>query len=312
MSVSSGRAASLLYMARIPMLGAPTASGKSSIALQLAREFPLEIVTADAMQVYRGMDIGTAKPTAEERAMVPHHLIDLVTPAEDFSVAQWVRAAEAVIGEIRARGAIPLVTGGTGFYLRALSQGLPLVPPADPSVQAVIEAELAESGLELLRAELRAAAPVDAERAGQNPRRVVRALEILRRTGRPPSDFGRSQPAWEYDKLVLLPNPAELAPRIAERASSMFRLGLLQEVRSLLSAWPGAGTALQAIGYKEVAAHLRGEVTLAEAQEAVRLATQQYAKRQLTWFRREPEARQLPGLAAANYDHLRKWLAALA
>ncbi len=297
-------------MTRIPLLGAPTASGKSSLALALAQELPIEVVTADAMQVYRGMDIGTAKPTAAERALVPHHLLDLVTPAESFSVAQWVAAAEEVIAGIIARGAVPLVVGGTGFYLRALAQGLPLVPPADPAVQAAIERELAESGLDALRSELRAVAPEDAERAGLNPRRVVRAVEILRRTGKAPSSFGYSTPAFRYDKVVLLPTVESLAPRITERAAQMFAQGLVGEVQGLVERYPAQSTALQAIGYKEVAAHLRGEASLEEAQEAVRLATAQYAKRQLTWFRREPDSTQLPGLAAANAGWLRSWLAA--
>src|SRR5690554_4114523 len=170
-------------MTRIPLLGAPTASGKSSLALALAQELPIEVVTADAMQVYQGMDIGTAKPTAAERALVPHHLLDLVTPAQPFSVAQWVAAAERAIADIRARGNLPLVVGGTGFYLRSLAQGLPLVPPADPAVQRQLWDRFVASGLEPLQQELARAAPQDAERAGQNPRRVVRALEILLRTG---------------------------------------------------------------------------------------------------------------------------------
>ena len=298
-------------MMRIPVIGAPTAAGKSSLALGLAQELPLEIVTADAMQVYRGMDIGTAKPTAAEQALVPHHLIDLVDPDGSFSVAHWVRAAEEVIADVLSRGKLPLVTGGTGFYLQALSGGLPLVPPADPAVQAGIVKELERDGLEALRSELAAAAPLDAERAGVNPRRVVRAVEILRRTGRPASTFGRTKPAFEYDQVALLPTAAELAPRIAERTRLMFEQGLVEEARALYGRWPGAGTALQAIGYKEVLSHLRGECSVAEAAAAVELATRQYAKRQLTWFRRAAGTRQLPGLAAANAGQLRDWLSGL-
>ena len=299
-------------MNRVPMLGAPTASGKSStairLALQLRDRVTIEIVTADAMQVYEGMDIGTAKPDLAERAGVRHHLLDLVTPAEPFSVARWVAAAEEVIGEILARGALPLVVGGTGFYLRSLAAGLPLVPPADPQVQQPIVEQLERDGLDGLRAELAARAPLDAERAGLNPRRVVRALEILRSTGRPPSSFGRTEPRFGYSKVVLLPTADQLAPRISARAEQMFGQGLVDEVRSLLERWPEQLTATQAIGYKEVVAHLRGEIDLAEAREAVRLATSQYSRRQLTWFRREPDAVRLPGLAADNLDYLSDWL----
>src|SRR5690625_4363427 len=170
----------------IPLLGAPTASGKSSVAVELAlllsAELTLEIVTADAMQVYDGMDIGTAKPSPDERAGVPHHLIDLVTPAAEFSVAAWVGAAEQVIGEVLARGALPLVVGGTGFYLRSLAEGLPLVPPADRALQDELFLEVESKGLAALKKELAAVSEADDERAGLNPRRVVRAVEILRRT----------------------------------------------------------------------------------------------------------------------------------
>lgn len=294
------------------MLGAPTASGKSSAAIELALQLEdrvvIEVVTADAMQVYRGMDIGTAKPSAAEQAGVKHHLLDLVTPAEPFSVARWVAAAEQVIGEVLARGAVPLVVGGTGFYLRSLAGGLPLVPPADPLLQEPILQQLEQDGLDALRAELAAGAPLDAERVGLNPRRVVRALEILRSTGRPPSSFGHSEPRFRYRKLVLLPGLEQLAPRITARAEQMFEQGLVSEVQGLLARWPQQLTATQAIGYKEVVAHLRGETDRAGAREAVRLATSQYARRQLTWFRREPDAVQLQRLASESLDYLSSWL----
>lgn len=298
------------------MLGAPTASGKSSVAirlaLQLAEQVTIEIVTADAMQVYRGMDIGTAKPSAAEQSGIPHHLIDLVNPDEPFSVAEWVSAAEDVLDAVLARGALPLVVGGTGFYLRSLASGLPLVPKADPAVQAGLYARLEAEGLDALRAELAAAAPIDAARAELNPRRVIRALEILNRTGRPPSSFGTSEPRHRFSRLVLLPASAELADPVAERTDAMFSAGLVDEVAGLLQKWPEQLTATQAIGYKEVVAHLRGEYGLEEAVSAVRRATMRYARRQLTWFRREPEARQLPGTAAANLEQLRTWLLELA
>lgn len=292
----------------IPILGGPTASGKSSVALALARELGLEVVAADAMQVYRGMDIGTAKPTPDERARVPHHLIDIVTPAEAFSVADYVRAAEEALAAVLERGRLPLVVGGTGFYIRALSEGLPTAPPADPEVQAPLWKAIEENGLEDVVAELERLSPDDAARAQRNPRRVVRALEVLRRTGRPPSAFPRSTPAFRYDKVALLPTLDTLRPRIRHRTRRMFEAGLVEEVRALLEAYPEPLTALQAIGYKEVAVHLAGHSTPEEAELAVTIATLQYARRQRTWFRKEPEARHVPEVAEQVEGELRVWL----
>src|SRR5690606_32080887 len=293
----------------IPMLAGPTASGKSDAALQLAERHGLEVVTADAMQVYAGMDIGTAKPTAAERARVPHHLLDVVTPAEPFSVADYVRVAEAAIAEVLARGRLPLVAGGTGFYLRALREGLPTVPPADPSVQAPLWDAVEQGRLPELIAELAAAAPADAERAAGNPRRVVRSLEVLRRTGRPPSAFAPLPPRYRYDLLVLMPDAATLRARIAGRARRMFDSGLVEEVAALLRAYPEQPTALPAVGRKRVAAHLRGESSLEEAQAAVELATQRYAKRQRTWFRAERGARFVPKVGEEAAAELDAWIA---
>jgi tRNA dimethylallyltransferase len=292
----------------IPILGGPTASGKSSVAQALAEQLGLEIVAADAMQVYRGMDIGTAKPGPEERARVPHHLLDIVTPAEAFSVADYVRAAEAALKAVLERGRLPLVVGGTGFYIRALAEGLPTAPPADPAAQAPLWKAIEENGLDPMLAELERLSPDDAARAQRNPRRVVRALEVLRRTGRPPSAFPRTVPAFRYDKVALLPTLDTLRPRIRQRSQRMFENGLVEEVRALLEAYPEPLTALQAIGYKEVATHLAGRSTLEEAQLAVTIATLQYARRQRTWFRKEPEARHIPDVAERVEDELRTWL----
>lgn len=278
------------------------------MTLTLAGELGLEIVAADAMQVYSGMDVGTAKPTPEERARVPHHLVDVVTPAESFSVADYVRLAEEAIREILERGRLPLVVGGTGFYIRALTKGLPTAPPADPAAQAPLWRVFEREGLEPMVAELERVSPSDAARAQRNPRRVIRALEVLRRTGRPPSAFPRTTPAHRYDKLVLLPTMDALRPRIRARTDRMFEAGLVDEVRALLDAYPDSGTAMQAIGYKEVATHLSGRSTLEEARLAVIIATLQYARRQRTWFRKEPEARRIPSLAEPAEGELRLWL----
>ncbi|HEX7005412.1 MAG TPA: tRNA (adenosine(37)-N6)-dimethylallyltransferase MiaA [Trueperaceae bacterium] len=295
----------------VPLLGAPTASGKSGLAIELARHLPLEVITADAMQVYVGMDIGTAKPGVEERSLVPHHLIDLVTPAQTFSVADWVREAEEAIAQTLARGRLPLVVGGTGFYLQALSRGLPTVPAADPELQEPIWRELAERGLDALVEELREASPIDAERSQRNPRRVVRALEVLRRTGRPPSEFPYDEPRFRTSLAVLEPPLEALRPRIVQRCRRMFELGLAAEVRSLLERFPAPLTAMQAIGYKEVARALSGEISLEEAEREVQLATVRYAKRQLTWFRRQAADLRSPLLAQDALPLLVGWLARL-
>ncbi len=298
-------------MPTVPMLAGPTASGKSDAALRLAERYGLEVVTADAMQVYAGMDIGTAKPTVDERARVPHHLVDVVTPAEPFSVADYVRAAEAAIDSVLARGRLPIVSGGTGFYLRALREGLPTVPPADFEAQAPLWEAVGQGRLDELVSELEAKAPADAARAAGNPRRVVRSLEVLRRTGRPPSAFPTLPPRHRYDLAVLMPPAPELRTRIAGRARRMFERGLVAEVATLLEAYPEQPTALQAIGYKEVVAHLRGEASEEEALAAVELATQRYAKRQRTWFRSERDATYFHGTGEQVTAELDAWIEAL-
>jgi tRNA dimethylallyltransferase len=271
----------------IPILAGPTASGKTALALELARHVPLEVISADAMMVYRGMDIGTAKPTLQERSSVPHHLLDVVNPDEGFNVADYVHLAEQAIKEVLERGKIPLVVGGTGFYIRALADGLPTVPEADEKVQAELYERLEREGLEKLLRELEAFSPSDAKRTERNPRRVVRALEIITRTGQAPSDFPMTKPAFTYDKLILAPTMEHLRPRIEARTEAMFAAGLTDEVIRLFRQYPTLATAKQAIGYKEVVEYLAGQMTLQQAKAAVTLATTQYAKRQRTWFRKE-------------------------
>jgi tRNA dimethylallyltransferase len=293
----------------VAVLAGPTASGKSALALELAERAPIEIVSADAMQVYRGMDIGTAKPTPAERARVPHHLIDILTPDRPFSVAAYVERAESAIADILARGKLPLVVGGTGFYIRSLTEGLATVPPADPAVQAPLWERLQQEGLEPLLAELARASPEDAARAERNPRRVVRALEILHRTNRPPSAFAMRPPRFAYAKVVLLPSVDELDARIEVRTQQMFAAGLVQEVEALVARYPELPTALQAIGYKEIVRHLQGELSRDEAMAQVTLATRQYARRQRTWFKREPGTMRVASrneAFEALLEHLRR------
>lgn len=260
------------------------------------------------MQVYVGMDIGTAKPTTAERSSVTHHLLDVVTPAQPFSVADYVRLAETAIASVLAEGRSAIIVGGTGFYLRALRQGLPTVPPADLEAQAPLWNAVHEGGLDDLIAELAAVSPADAERAERNPRRVVRSVEVLRSTGKPPSAYPNRPPRHAYDLLVLDPPAQPLTARILERARKMFDLGVVDEVRRLLATYPEQPTALQAIGYKEVAAHLRGELSEAQALEAVALATRQYAKRQRTWFRREANATVMQAFGDQLDGELEGWL----
>ncbi len=291
----------------VPLLAGPTASGKTTLALDLAKDFPIEIISADAMMVYKGMDIGTAKPTTQERATVPHHLLDVVHPDELFNVADYVRLAEQAVKEVLERKNLPLVVGGTGFYIRALAAGLPTVPEADKQVQAALYERLEREGLEVLLEELRVLSSADATRTERNPRRVVRALEIIQRTGRAPSDFPMTRPAFKYDKLILAPMLEQLRPRIAARTEEMFAMGLVNEVVQLFRQYPTLATAKQAIGYKEVVDHLAGQISLEEAKAAVTLATTQYAKRQRTWFRKE-SGKVYEGLASDVQRDAGIWL----
>jgi tRNA dimethylallyltransferase len=292
---------------KIPVLAGPTASGKTALALGLAGHFPLEVISADAMMVYRGMDIGTAKPTLEERAAVPHHLLDVVNPDEPFNVADYVRLAEQAIRDVLERKKIPLVVGGTGFYIRALSDGLPTVPEADERVQARLYERLEQEGLEKLLRELESFSPSDAKRTERNPRRVVRALEIIGRTGKAPSEFPMTTPMFSYDKVILTPSMQKLRPRIEARTETMFSSGLVEEVISLFRQYPNLPTAKQAIGYKEVVAYLAGQIKLEDAKATVTLATTQYAKRQRTWFRKE-SGNVYEQLAAEVQSELIQWL----
>lgn len=309
-------------MLKIPVLAGPTASGKTALSLALAKRYPLEIISADAMMVYRSMDVGTAKPNLLEQSAVPHHLIDIADPNTDFSVTEWVTAAESAIADVLERGHVPLIVGGTGFYIRALSQGLPSAPPSDPVAMQRLEVELKKQGLDRMIAELGEVSPSDAERTQRNPRRVLRALEILRGTGRPPNSFTPKAPRFSYQKFVLLSDKALLETRIAARTSAMLEGGLLEETRGLLGTFSREGrraTSFQAIGYKQVMDHLLGvpdgagvvqPISLEETERRINLATRQYAKRQATWFAREPDAQifhTLPEITAALETSLAAW-----
>jgi tRNA dimethylallyltransferase len=280
--------------ASLVVLG-PTASGKSDVAMAVAtggsagRRF--EIVAVDAMQVYRGMDIGTAKPTPADRASVTHHCLDLVGPDSDFTVAEFASSARSAIDEIAGRDATALLVGGTGLYLRAVTDPMD-IPGTWPTIRAELEARLVDEPVERLHAELvardpRAAAKIEPS----NARRTVRALEVCIGSGRPFSSFGPgldSYPPVPFHQVGLRWSRPVLAERIERRVHRMVEAGLVDEVGRLLAAGELSRTALQALGYKEIVEHLRGDASLDEAIDRIVVRTRQFAVRQLRWFRRDP------------------------
>lgn len=268
----------------------PTASGKSALALAWAERHGGEIVSVDSMQVYRGLDIGTAKPSAAERARVPHHLLDVADLNESFDAARFCTLAEQAITEIRARGRHPVFCGGTGLYLKAFLEGLGEAPPSDPALrEALNAAPLPELLAELERTDPATFAIIDK----CNPRRVVRAVEVIRLTGRP---FSAQRAEWKGAETPARPavivglsrTKEDLQARMDRRVDQMFAEGLVEETRGLLAAGLAENpVALQAIGYRQVVEHLRGEHSLPATVELVKIRTRQFAKRQLTWFRRQ-------------------------
>ncbi|MGZ8441754.1 MAG: tRNA (adenosine(37)-N6)-dimethylallyltransferase MiaA, partial [Candidatus Deferrimicrobiaceae bacterium] len=279
---------------RILVLSGPTASGKSGLAIALAREFPVEIVNADSLQVYRHLDIGTAKPTVAERRAAPHHLIDVADPDEAYDAGRYVREAERAIGEIRSRGKVPLVVGGTGMYIRALLRGLdPL--PRDPCVREELARRWETEGGKALHAELARIDPETAARVHPSDRlRVVRALEIAAVAGIPPS---RARAAWSSPAtaggrlfLALWPDRETLYRWIDARTEEMFQGGLPEEVRGLLArGFDRSLKPMMALGYRHAVAHLLDGVPLPETIEAVKRDTRRYAKRQMTWLSSETD-----------------------
>lgn len=275
-------------------LTGPTAVGKSALAMALAERVHGEIISVDSMQVYRGLDLGTAKPTAAERARVPHHLIDVAELTEAFDAAKFVVLAEKAVREIQARGHVPIFCGGTGLYFKAYLEGLGEAPPADEKLRAELESI---PPAELLR-ELEQRDPVTFAKIDQNnPRRVIRALEVIRLTG---TSFSAQRADWNSSSILHPPSShffclsrsaADLHARINLRVDEMFAAGLVEETRQLLRRGLAQNkTALQAIGYRQVVEYLRGERTLPETIELVKIKTRQFAKRQLTWFRKHAQA----------------------
>ena len=282
---------------KLLVLCGPTASGKTALGVALAQATGGEVVSADSMQIYRRMDIGTAKPTREEMGGVPHHMLDVADPAEDYSVARYVRDADACVQDILARGRLPIVVGGTGLYIDNLIAGRDFAPFTG-AWREKLQARAREEGLSALREELRRIDPDRAEKLHPNDeKRILRALEVWYETGETITahdERTRDLPP-KYDALrvcLTFSHREDLWDRIDRRVDLMMAAGLEREVRDLLaSGVPPAATAMQAIGYKEFAAALRGEEPLAQAVAEVKLRSRQYAKRQLTWFRRTPDIR---------------------
>jgi tRNA dimethylallyltransferase len=276
---------------RLVVIAGPTASGKTALAVALARRVGGEIVNADSQQVYRGLDVGTAKPTAEERALAPHHLLDVVEPGEGMDAASFVALADAAIADITARGRLPIVAGGTGLYLRALLHGVVAAPGRDAALRARLEDEAARLGRPALHARLAAVDPEAAARIRPNDLvRVVRALEIAA-GGTRPSELHAAH-AFQEDRyaarLLALDPPREaLHARIDQRVSEMFAGGLLEEARGLAARFGRALPQKLPIGYHEAIACVRGELDLAEAIRRVQVAHRRYARRQVIWLRRE-------------------------
>lgn len=280
---------------RLVIVQGPTASGKSALAVQLAEHLDGEVVNADSMQVYGGMDIGTAKPTPPERAGVPHHLYDLVTPDVNFTAADFRDHAARVIEEIHRRNKRIILVGGTGLYIRILTRGLADSPGGSPDIRGALEAQADREGLVALHQRLADVDPVSAARLHPNDRvRVVRALEVFLMTGRPLSAFqDEHRFADERYRCLKIGIDMErdlLYRRVEERVDKMMADGFVSEVKGLLAAGYAADLkAMSSIGYKEICAHLAGEFTLDEAVRLIKRNTRQYAKRQITWCRRDSE-----------------------
>lgn len=275
------------------VIAGPTGVGKTAAAVALAVRVPLEVVSADSRQVYRSMDAATGKPTPEERAAVPHHLIDVVDPHESFHAARFVQAAREAIAAIRGRGRLPVVVGGTGLYIRALLRGLDPGVPADPSYRRELAALAAREGRSVLHARLAAAAPALARRLHPHDHvRVIRALELLRAGGEAAlvrSRWAGGEPEWHVVYVGLTTSRAALRRRLTERAERMVAAGLEAEVRGLLARGePASLPALQSIGYREFVRVVEGGLDRTEALRLMQRDTVRYAKRQWTWFAREP------------------------
>ncbi len=295
------------------VLAGPTASGKTALSIRLAKEHNCEIICMDSMQIYRGMTIGTAKPTPEEMDGIPHHMVDVAEPGEAFSVANYQQMAENAMADIIARGKQPLLVGGTGLYLRALRHPMAMgMVTGDEAIRTELENEAKQTdGRYKLHRRLFEIDPETANRLHVNDvRRVVRALEVYQLTGVPFSKQPQveQEPPYEYRVASLTMDRAILYQRIEKRVDLMLEAGLVEEVGSLLeSGIPADAQALKGLGYKELIPYIRGECSLEEAVYELKLGTRHYAKRQLTWMRREEKVLWVDSLQPDAYHRLETW-----
>lgn len=293
----------------------PTAVGKTAVAIKVAQRLQGEIISADSMQVYRHLDIGTAKPSLEERQGIPHHLIDVVDPDEDFNVARFQAEVKRLVPEIIARGHLPLLVGGTGLYIRAVVDNYDFSPGgADPEFRSRLKARAAQEGPERLYAELRELDQAAAERIQPTDvRRIIRALEVKHLTGRRISEQGKGPPLYKVLQIGLIRERRRLYEAINARVDEQLARGLITEVRWLLAqGYPMTLPAFQALGYKELIPYLLGTATLEEAINTLKRETRRYAKRQLTWFRRDKRIIWLDRDGYPNDDALAEEIARLA
>ncbi len=277
------------------IIAGPTATGKTSLSVALAKVFDGEIINADSMQVYRGMDIGTAKPTREEQSGIPHHLLDVVNPDEDFNAAIYRAHALPLVSDIVSRGKVCFVTGGTGLYIKSLTKGLFHCPPSDPEIRESLRRECEAHGPNMLHERLKQADPESAGKIHPNDKvRIIRALEIAQLTDRLPSDLieqhGFSDSPLNTLTICLDVERKELYDRINKRSLAMIDDGLTQETEGLLNkGYSPELKPMQSIGYRHIAAYLQGEWTLEDATQNIQRDTRRYAKRQFTWFRGDPD-----------------------
>jgi tRNA dimethylallyltransferase len=278
------------------LIAGPTASGKSGLALRLAELMPAELISVDSAQVYRGFDIGSAKPSRSLRDRIPHHLIDIRNPEDIYSAGEFVTDALQAIETIRARGRLPILVGGTMLYFNALIRGIARLPTADPDIRRAIDADAAVRGWPAVHTELLAVDPMAAAKIHPNDaQRIQRALEVYRATGRPISEWQRETSArhtWRFSRLALVPTDrAWLHERIEQRFRQMMQEGFLEEVRALRarSSLAPEAPSLRAVGYRQLWAHLAGEIDLPTAVARAVVATRQLAKRQLTWIHADPD-----------------------
>lgn len=283
----------LLAGQKLLVIAGPTASGKTALGVALAERFGGEVIGADSVQIYKHFEIGSARPLPEEMRGIPHHLVGACEPDSHLDAVGYAGLADRVIAEVRARNRVPIVVGGTGLWLRALLRGLLEAPPVDPLLRRALEEKADLDGDLALYAELARVDPLAAEKIHPNDRlRVVRALEVFAQTGTPMGELRRAHAlgAARYDALTITlePTPEELLPRIEERTAQMIRRGFADEVRQLLATYGPSLRALGSVGYREMCAHVRGELPLEETVAQIVRSTRLYARRQRNWFRTEP------------------------